>query len=170
MYKETRIFKKLNKLKYDSATPNFIEIESLVISIQQTDEVLDYCKHAYALDSPISNIMYKMGKEQAFINGIGLLQTLFYQQNCIKKLYKFLTNDSLKVPEDIDRIRKARNFLAGHPDDRKYIPDFTFHGCDGYSFDEEAIYRETIYYEEIIIRQEKFVSNVLNKLIVHTNR
>lgn len=170
MHKETEIFNKLNKLKYDSTTPNFIEIESLVVSMVQIAQVLDYCKNAYVLDSKLIDIMYHHGKEQLVINGVGLLQMLFYQQNCISKLYKYITNKKLTLPDEIKKIRNARNLMIGHPEDRGFIPLFYSYGCEVLSFDEENENAGSIYYEDIICRQENFIKDILDELVIYTNK
>lgn len=161
-FEETIIFKKLNKLKYDSCTPKFVDIESIVISMIDIDRVLQFCKVEFPKERDFHEF------EQNMINGMGLLQLLVYQQNCLKKLYKDLTGGNLVFTKEIKDIRELRNSIVGHPDERGYIPRFYDMFCDACSFDEESEMGIFIY-SDLIDIQDKYINNIIDYLVDYTN-
>ena len=118
----------LNQITYDSTTPKFIEIESIVMHLIELERALEVSYKVHLFDGELAELLYSCDKDISTLLGVGTLQCLYVQQDCLQQLYRCLLGEKLSFPPNIRTIREARNMYAGQPTGRQIIPQFDLAG------------------------------------------
>ena len=156
----------LNQLAYDSTTPKFIEIESIVMHLIELDRTLEVSYRVHLFDGDLTEHLYSCGKDISTLLGVGTLQCLYVQQDCLQQLYRCLLGEKLTFPPSIRKIREARNMYAGHPAGRQIIPQFDLAGIQAIPFDESKEAPDGVFFEEILAEQRQFVKRTISEIIM----